>query len=87
MCMLKMEIQSFVLPLDNLLHFVKFRLHFLFVMSYIFTVMLRRYIYFVCGIFQLSSLPPVKAALDSLQANGATFSVFDDVSIEPTNIR
>ena len=36
---------------------------------------------------QLVSLPPVKTALDSLHANGVSFSVYDNVSIEPTDAR
>lgn len=42
-------------------------------------------VYCVC--MQLAMLPPVKAAVDSLQASNVAYMVFDDVSIEPTNIR
>lgn len=36
---------------------------------------------------QLVSLPPVAAVLDSLHANGVNYSVYDNVSIEPTDAR
>ena len=40
-----------------------------------------------CWLSQLVNLPPVAAVLDSLHANGVHYSLYDDVSIEPTNSR
>ena len=36
---------------------------------------------------QLIKLPPVKAVMESLQKAGVTYTVFDNVAIEPTNER
>ena len=35
----------------------------------------------------VAKLPPLAAALDSLSEAGVTYSVFEDISIEPTNER
>lgn len=36
---------------------------------------------------QLAKLPPLKATLDSLHSSSVQYSVYDNVSIEPTNER
>ena len=38
-------------------------------------------------LFQLSNLPPVKQAVESLEGNDVNYQVFDDVRIEPTDDR
>lgn len=42
-----------------------------------------------CNIFplQLSELPPVKEAIESLETHGINYDVFDRVRIEPTDSR
>ena len=52
-----------------------------------------RHKYFIGCVFynpisgQLVTLSPVEAVLDSLHANGVSFSVYDNVSVEPTDDR
>ena len=43
--------------------------------------------YFVLYNLQLAALPPVEAVVESLESAGVTYTMFDNVSIEPTDER